>query len=192
MKTRIEFYQAALRPVREIPTVRHLGLGVLAVALLWAMALGWQTLHNHRLSKSNTQLQLALGNAEQHITGLQQRVAQLNQRQDDGQRRRLEQDIRIRRQLLGVLGQDNLVSYAATLDDLARLSWQGVALTGLQLEGRAMTLSGEASNAAAVPAWILGFEGRDSLVRRDFGKLDIHRREPGALAFTLHSDGVTQ
>ncbi|WMC12304.1 fimbrial assembly protein [Oceanimonas pelagia] len=192
MKTRIEFYQATLRPVRDLPTLGHFGLGLLALVLLWSTAFGWQSYVNHRLSTANRSLEQQLTAARGNVAQLQQSLALLNQRQDDGERQRLERDIRTRRQLLGLLSQDELVSYADTLEDLARVPWSRVSLTGVQLQGRAMTLTGEASDAAAVPAWILGFDGQDSLARREFGKLNIHRRDPGGLTFSLHSDGVTQ
>ncbi|AEY01682.1 fimbrial assembly family protein [Oceanimonas sp. GK1] len=192
MKTRIEFYQAALRPVRDLPTPRHFGLGLVVLVLLWGTVFAWQHLANYRQAAANRSLQQQLTSAQSNVARLQQSLTELNQRQDDGERLRLERDIRTRRQLLGVLSQDELVSYADTLEDLARVPWARVSLTGVQLQGRAMTLTGEAADAAAVPAWILGFDGRQSLTRREFGKLDIHRRDPGGLTFSLHSDGVIQ
>ncbi|MDP5291762.1 fimbrial assembly protein [Oceanimonas sp. CHS3-5] len=192
MKTRIEFYQAALKPVRDLPTLRQCGLGLVALVLLWGSVFAWQHLTNYQLHAANRGLEQQLAAARNNVAQLQQGLALLNQRQDDGERLRLERDIRTRRQLLGLLSQDELVSYADTLEDLARVPWSRVSLTGVQLQGRAMTLTGEASDAAAVPAWILGFDGRESLARREFGKLNIHRREPGGLSFSLHSEGVTQ
>lgn len=190
MKTRVELYQAALRPRRDHPTPRHLLLGAVVVLLLWGLAFAWQGLSNYRLAEQNRQLAQQLALARSGVEQLQQSLALLNRSQDDGQRQRLEQDIRARRQLLGVLSQDNLVSYAATLEDLARIPWPRVSLTGLQLRGQAMVLNGEAGDAAAVPAWILGFEQRESLARRSFDRLDIQRREPGLLRFTLNSEGA--
>ncbi|MDV2858621.1 PilN domain-containing protein [Oceanimonas sp. CAM02] len=192
MKTRIEFYQAALKPVKELPTSRHVLLGMLAVVLLWGLVFAWQSVTNHRQTVANQQLQQQLDAAQHTVARLQQSVALLNQAQDDTERLRIERDIRTRRQLLGLLSRDQLVSYASTLDDLARVPWQQLSLTSLQLQGQAMTLTGEAATAAAVPAWILGFEHYQSLARREFGKLDIHQNGTEALEFSLHSDGVAR
>ena len=192
MKTRIEFYQASIRPVRDIPTLRQFVLGLVVMALLWGAAFAWQNLDNHRLAADNRRLQQQLAAAQSNVAQLQQSVALLNGSQDDGERRRLERDIRTRRQLLGLLSREQLVSYASTLEDLARVPWSRVSLTSVQLQGQAMTLTGQASDAAAVPAWILGFDGHPSLTRREFGKFNIYRTDTGGLNFSLHSDGMTQ
>ncbi|MBL1377198.1 PilN domain-containing protein [Zobellella iuensis] len=191
MKSRVEFYQAGLKPSRERPTFAWLTRGGMLILLLWGGAFAVAAFANHRLQEQNRQLEAAVEAGAAGLAQLQQSLALLSRSQDDSQRQRLEQDIRARQRLLGVLNKESFVSYATTLKDLAQIPWQNVALQGLTLNGRHMVLRGEASRGAAVPAWIMGFEQSDSLRDHAFGRLDIRQQGEGIWSFTLHSEGAT-
>lgn len=191
MKRRVEFYQAALKPSRDPASLTLLWRGSLAIVLLWGLVFAYAGFSQHQLQQQNRALQAAVASGDADLNRLREGLATLNRLQDDGQRERLEQNIRARQRLLGVLNQESFVSYATILNDLARIPWQGVALQGLILEGKRMVLQGEAASASAVPAWILGFEQRDSLRGHGFGQLDISRQADGELGFSLYSAEVT-
>lgn len=191
MKRRIEFYQAALKPSQDPASIALLWRLGLAIVLLWGIVFAYAGFNQYQLQQQNSALQAAVVSGEADLNQLRQQLAALNSRQDDGQRARIEQNINARQRLLGVLQQENFVSYARILNDLARIPWQGVALQGLTLEGKRMVLRGEAASASQVPAWILGFEQRDSLRGHRFGELEISRRPQGGLGFSLYSAEVT-
>ncbi|MBR9857214.1 MAG: fimbrial assembly protein [Gammaproteobacteria bacterium] len=192
MKRRIEFYQAALKPSQDPASITLLWRVGLAIVLLWVIMFAYAGFNQYQLQQQNNALQAAIWSGEADLNQLRQGLAALNSRQDDGQRMRIEQNIHARQRLLGVLQQENFVSYANTLSDLARIPWQGIALQGLTLEGKRMVLRGEAASASLVPAWILGFEQRDSLRGHRFGELEISRRPQGGLGFSLYSAEVTR
>ena len=187
MKRRIEFYQAALRPSQDPASIPLLWRVGLAIVLLWGVMFAYTGFNQYQLQQQNSALQASLLSGESDLSRLRQGLAALNSRQDDGQQQRIELDIKARQRLLGVLQQENFISYANTLNDLARIPWQGVALQGLTLEGKRMVLRGETASASRVPAWILGFEQRDSLRGHRFGQLEISRRPEGRLGFSLYS-----
>ncbi|ART79238.1 hypothetical protein [Oceanisphaera avium] len=191
MKSRIEFYQAALKPATDFATL-HTALKVAGIIILvWGLvfAKGW--LSHFHLQQQNTELEARLNLERQEVDDLSGALSALNaQLQEDDTPHRLEEHIRARQQLLRLLNQQNLVSYAKTLQDLAHIPWQGVALQGLTLHGKQMVLRGEASSPSAVPAWILGFEQSDSLRGHSFGQLAISQNDDGRLSFSLYSSEV--
>ncbi|MBM7454768.1 hypothetical protein HNR62_000597 [Oceanisphaera litoralis] len=191
MKRRIEFYQAALKPSSDPASIGLLWRIGLVIVLLWGIIFAYAGVSQYRLQQQNNALQAAVLAGDADLNQLRQGLAALNRRQDDGRQERIEQNINARQRLLGVLQQENFVSYASTLNDLARIPWQGLALQGLTLQGQRMVLRGEAASASAVPAWILGFEQRDSLRGHGFGQLEISRRPDGGLGFSLYSAEVT-
>lgn len=190
MKHRIEFYQAALKPSQEPANLGLLLQVSLAIILLWGCMFAYSGFTQHQLKQQNNDVQAAVSVGEREVAQLQQTLADLNAHQDNGERDRLELNIKRRQQLLGTLNQENLVSYARVLNDLAQISWQNVALQGLTLQGEQMVLRGEASQASAVPAWILGFEKSDSLRGHRFGQLAISQQAEGGLSFSLYSADI--
>lgn len=188
MKQRIEFYQAVLRPEQDLPSLRWGLKGALVIGVLWLLMFAVTGLDVYRQHQVNRQLRANADVVQVSLERLQQSVSLLTRSQDDGQRNQLEQDIRERRQLLGLLSSDSLVSYAGLLTDLASVPWRDVSLQGLNLEGSTMTLTGYARNAQAVPAWIMGFKQKDSLRGRDFGQLEIKQGRGELLFFSLHSE----
>ena len=191
MKLRIEFYQAALKPVQDHANIKMLWRVSLAIVVLWGLVFAYAGLNRYQLEQQNNALQAALMAGTRDADQLRQTLALLNGRQDDTERERVEQNIKARQQLLGLLAQKNLVSYANTLNDLAHIPWQGVALKGLTLQGKQMVLRGEAAKASAVPAWILGFEQRSGLRGHGFGQLAINQQPEGGLSFSLYSAEMT-
>lgn len=191
MKQRIEFYQAGLKPVQDRANIHTLWRVGLAIVVLWGLVFAYAGLSRYQLEQQNNALQASLMAGSQDMDRLRQTLAMLNGRQDDSERKRIEQNIKGRQQLLGLLQQKNLVSYANTLNDLAHIPWQGVALKGLTLQGKQMVLRGEADKASAVPAWILGFEQRSSLRGHEFGQLAITQQPEGGLSFSLYSAEMT-
>ncbi|MHA6963730.1 hypothetical protein [Zobellella denitrificans] len=189
-RSRIEFYQSSLKPSRERPTPAWLARGALALLLMWGLIFAYGILHNRQLERQNHQLREEVAVGEAELAQLQQELALLNRGQDGSQRQRLEQDIRARQRLLGVLERESFLSYAAILRDLTRIPRQGVALRGITLSGKHMILRGEAARGAAVPAWILGFEQSDSLRDHAFGRLEISQQSGEGWDFTLYSEGV--
>ena len=114
-------------------------------------------------------------------------LAELKARQQSGEKEQVERNIASRQELLQVLDLKHWVSYANTLRDLALIPWKNVALQGLTLQDDRMVLRGEAAQASAVPAWILGFEKQDSLRGHAFSQLSISQQPEGGLHFSLHS-----
>ncbi|PSJ47757.1 fimbrial assembly protein [Zobellella endophytica] len=191
MKGRIEFYQPALRPDRDRPTLAFALRGAGVMVLLWLLACAYAGVNSVWQAEQNRQLRAAADSGQADIARLQQSLALLNQSRDDGRQQRLEQDIRARQRLLGVLSQEELVSYAGTLTELASIPWRDVALQGLTLDGQRMVIRGQASQRAAVPAWIQGFGPGGGLRGRTFSELSIQQQQPGLWLFTLQSEGLT-
>ena len=191
MKHRIEFYQAALKPSQDPANLKRLWQVGVGIMVLWGGIFAYSGVTQYQLQQQNNDLQAAVLAGERDLGQLRQALSGLNARKDDNERGRVEQNIRERQQLLGLLQQKNLVSYARTLNDLAHIPWQNVALQGLTLQGKQMVLRGEASQASAVPAWILGFEQRSSLRGHRFGQLAISQQPEGDLSFSLYSADIT-
>lgn len=191
MKQRIEFYQAVLKPAQDPATLGLLWRVSLGIVLLWGLVFAYGTFSEYQLKQQNLALQAAVSQGEQDALQLSSALAELKARQDDGTKEQIEQNIKTRQQLLQLLNQKNLVSYANTLNDLAHIPWQGVALQGLTLQGKQMVLRGAASKASDVPAWILGFEQSSSLRGHSFGQLSISQDSEGGLSFSLYSSEVT-
>ncbi|MGB5855228.1 MAG: fimbrial assembly protein [Oceanisphaera sp.] len=191
MKHRIEFYQAALKPSQDPANITTLWRVSLAIVVLWGLVFAYSGFTRYQLEQKNNTLQATLMADTRNVDKLRETLALLTGRKDDTERDRIEQNIRARQQLLSLLSQQNLVSYANTLNDLAHIPWQGVALKGLTLQGKQMVLRGEAAKASAVPAWILGFEQRSSLRGHGFGQLAISQQPEGGLSFSLYSAEVT-
>lgn len=190
MKQRIEFYQAVLKPSKDAANL-SLGWRVgLAIIFLWLLVVANGLLDKYQLQQQNAALQSAVAAGQQDMAQLQAALTELNGRNDKAEQITLQQNIRARQQLLSLVSQQNLVSYAATLNDLAHIPWQDVALQGLTLQGKQMVLRGVAAKASAVPAWILGFEHSSSLRGHSFGQLSISQDAEGVLNFSLYSSEV--
>lgn len=191
MKSRIEFYQAALQPVKDFASVNTGLKGAGVIVMVWLLLFAKAWLSEHQLQRQNSELEIQLSLEQQEVDELRSALSALNaERQNNDEPERLEESIRSRQQLLRLLNQQNLVSYATTLQDLAHIPWQGVALQGLTLQGKQMILRGAASSASAVPAWILGFQHSDSLRGHSFGQLAISQNPDGGLSFSLYSSEV--
>ena len=191
MKQRIEFYQAELKPNQDRANTRLLYQVSIAIVAVWLLVFAYAGLTHHQLGQQNSLLQDALISGARDAEKLSQSLALLKNNQDESQVERIEENIQARQALLSVLQQENLVSYANTLNDLAHIPWQDVALKGLTLQGKQMVLRGEAAKASAVPAWILGFEQRTSLSGHGFGQLAISQQPGGGLSFSLYSAEMT-
>lgn len=191
MKQRIEFYQAVLKPAQDTATLGLLWRVSLGIVVVWGLVFAYAALDQYQLKQQNLSLQVAVSQGEQTAQQLGSALAELKARQDDGTKEQVEQNIKTRQQLLQLLNQKNLVSYAKTLNDLAHIPWQGVALQGLTLQGKQMVLRGAATKASDVPAWILGFEQSSSLRGHSFGQLSISQDTEGGLNFSLYSSEVT-
>lgn len=191
MKQRIEFYQEALKPSQDLASLKLLWQVSLAIVLLWGLVFAYATFSQYQLQQHTQNLQADMQVGERNLEQLRQMLSELNARQNSGELDRIEQNIKSRQQLLGLLQQKNLVSYAKTLQDLALIPWDGVALQGLTLQGKHMILRGETNQASAVPAWILGFEKSSSLRGHQFGQLAITQQPEGGLSFSLYSAGIT-
>ncbi|WP_417614494.1 fimbrial assembly protein [Oceanisphaera sp.] len=191
MKQRIEFYQAALKPDQDHANLGLLWKVSLAIVVLWGAIFANAGFNSYQLEQQNNALRAAVMAGTRDTEQLHQTLALLNGRKDDSERQRVEQNIKARQQLLSLLAQKNLVSYASTLNDLAHIPWQGVALKGLTLQGKQMVLRGEAARASDVPAWILGFEQRSSLRGHAFGQLAINQQPEGGFSFSLYSAEMT-
>ena len=187
MKQRIEFYQAALKPSQDRASLSTLWQISLVLVLLWGLKFAFAGFEQYQLQQQNAALQASAQEGEVQVQRLQQTLADLKASQDDSEREQIERNIQARQQLLGLLQQKNLMSYATILKDLAHIPWKDVALQGLTLQGKQMVLRGEAANASAVPQWILGFEQRNSLRGHGFSQLAISEREQGGLSFSLYS-----
>lgn len=190
MKQRIEFYQAVLKPAQDPATLGLLWRVSLAIVIVWGLVFVYAGVNQYQLQEQNMALQAAVQMGEQEAEQLRTALAELKARQDDGTKEQVERTIRTRQDLLQLLNQKNLVSYANTLNDLAHIPWQGVALQGLTLRGKQMVLRGAANHASAVPAWILGFEQSASLSGHRFGQLSISQDTEGGLSFSLYSSEV--
>ncbi|GAA3530702.1 fimbrial assembly protein [Zobellella aerophila] len=188
MKQRVEFYQASLRPRQESPSLRWWPRGALVIGIVWLLIFALTGLDVYRKTQEHRQLSANAEATQANLDRLRQGVSLLSRSQDEDERHRLEQNIRERRQLLGLLSSDNLVSYGGILSDLASVPWRDLSLQGLTLDGSTMTLTGYARDARAVPAWILGFKQTDSLRGRDFGQLEIRQGQDELLFFSLHSE----
>ncbi|MGO1246803.1 MAG: fimbrial assembly protein [Oceanisphaera sp.] len=191
MKYRIEFYQASLKPSKDRANLTTLWQVSLAIVVVWGLVFAYAGLTHYQLTQQNNSLQMTLAADQRDAEQLRETLSILTGRQDGTERNRIEQNIKARQQLLSLLSQQNLVSYANTLNDLAHIPWNNVALQGLTLQGKQMVLRGEAATASAVPAWILGFNLRSSLRGHRFGQLAISQPAEGDLTFSLYSAGVT-
>ncbi|MBO1518757.1 fimbrial assembly protein [Oceanisphaera pacifica] len=191
MKHRIEFYQASLKPSSDRANLTTLWQVSLAIVVVWGLVFTYAGLTHYQLGQQNTTLQMTLAAKQHDAEQLRATLSVLQGRQDGAERSRIEQNIKARQQLLSLLSQQNLVSYANTLNDLAHIPWDNVALQGLTLQGEQMVLRGEAVTASAVPAWILGFNLRSSLRGHRFGQLAITQPPEGDLTFSLYSTGIT-
>lgn len=191
MKQRIEFYQAALKPATDAANLRFGASVAMAIVAIWLLVFANGAINAYQLQQQNQALVASINAGQQNVAQLQVALSELNNRKDDGEQVKLEQNIRARQQLLRLLNQQNLVSYASTLNDLAHIPWQDVALQGLTLQGKQMVLRGVAAKASAVPAWILGFENSSSLRGHSFGQLSISQDEEGVLNFSLYSSEVS-
>ncbi|WP_319781356.1 PilN domain-containing protein [Oceanisphaera sp. IT1-181] len=191
MKQRVEFYQSVLKPAPNSASMGLLCRVSLAIVVAWALIFASAMVSQYQLTQQNIVLQAAVQAAERDAALMSVALSDLKARQDNGELERVEFDIQTRQQLLQLLNQTNLVSYAKTLNDLAHIPWQGVALQGLTLQGNQMVLRGAASQASAVPAWILGFEKSSSLRGHSFGRLAINQAPEGGLSFSLTSSEVT-
>lgn len=187
MKQRIEFYQTALKPSQDRASLSTLWQISLVICLLWGLKFAFAGYQQYQLQQYNGALQTSAQDGEAQVQRLQQTLTDLKASQDDSEREQIERNIQARQQLLGLLQQKNLMSYATILKDLAHIPWKDVALQGLTLQGKQMVLRGEAAHASAVPQWILGFEQRNTLRGHGFSQLAISEREQGGLSFSLYS-----
>ncbi|ART81297.1 hypothetical protein CBP31_00495 [Oceanisphaera profunda] len=191
MKQRIEFYQAVLKPAQDKANMGLLWRVSLGIVVVWALIFAYAKVSQYQLTQQNMALKAAVQTGERDAQLMSAALSDLKARQDSGEKERVELDIQTRQQLLQLLNQKNLVSYANTLNDLAHIPWQGVALQGLTLQGKRMVLRGAAAQASAVPAWILGFEQSSSLRGHSFGQLAISQGPEGGLNFSLTSSEMT-
>lgn len=187
MKRRIEFYQAALKPSDNPATFGLMWRVALLILVVWGFVFAYVTIGYQQLVTENATTAQQIEQNQRSLDDLGRSVAQLQKQQEDIELSLLQKNIRAREQLLTILTDRQLVSYAHTLQALAKIPWRDVALQGLSLNEDRMVLRGEAANASAVPAWILGFEQQEQLRGHEFGQLSIMQQPEGGLQFSLYS-----
>ncbi len=191
LKLSVNLYSVDLLPVKLRLSFLRLLSVLVTVPCAAALYSGFAYVQQQGLTAELNQADLNL----QHLTGeqasLKQKLDQHKPAADMVQRLEHQRTkLRLTQQLLakaGVSEHRQSGSYQALLTDLAQAADGSTWLTGIEVDGDSVSLSGETQNAAAVPAWIKRLSRTASLADAGFEQLIISRDQNDLLRFEVNS-----
>ncbi|KPZ55795.1 MULTISPECIES: PilN domain-containing protein [Pseudoalteromonas] len=199
MKTRINFYQKAIR-VRRDP-VPFKGMLVLWLATLCVVALTWL----FYLYEEHKSLQLVT-QSEAYLTHTQQQLSVVKQRLADKQNKShlidelkvLQQEILHKQQVFDYLENTSMhtkTDYADVMHDLAAYHEPQIWLDQIKFEGQKVMLKGRTQQAKFLPIWLANLKHSSFFKGKEFSVLELSSRDGVSefnVATELSSSEVTQ
>lgn len=190
-KNTINLYTDALRPARELLTLRNviwLAVLVIVLAVLWRGQLALQA----------RQLAQQQDSTQAELTRVQARISELAQQQRDRQiDTRLEADVsRLEREIQGLQTLSSAVlqsgsieddNYARLLRDLSAIHQSGLWLSHIENRQGRLILRGQTEHSGHLPRWMGRFDSVPSLQGKQFAVVALERDDGNLLRFEVRS-----
>ena len=177
MKTRINFYQKAIR-VRRDP-VPFKGMLLLWLGTLLVVALTWlfYLYEEHNSQQLLTQSQAYLKQTQQQLNVVKQRLAdKQNKSHLIDELKVLQQDILHKQQVFDYLENTSMhtkTDYADVMRDLAAYHEPQIWLDQIKFEGQKVMLKGRTQQAKFLPIWLANLKQSSFFKGKEFSVLEL-------------------
>ncbi|MGB1290655.1 MAG: PilN domain-containing protein [Pseudoalteromonas sp.] len=199
MKTRINFYQKAIRVKRDpVPFKVMLALWLVTlcvVALTWLFYLD----EEHKSLQLVTQSEAYLTNTEQQLSVVKQRLAdKQNKSHLIDELKVLQQEILHKQQVFDYLENTSMhtkTDYADVMRDLAAYHEPQIWLSQIKFDGQKIILKGRAQQAKSLPIWLTNLRQSSFFNGKEFSVVELSSSEGVSefnVATQLSESEVTQ
>ena len=199
MKTRINFYQKAIR-VRRDP-VPFKGMLVLWLATLCVVALTWlfYLYEEHKSQQLVTQSEAYLTHTQQQLSVVKQRLAdKQNKSHLIDELKVLQQEILHKQQVFDYLENTSMhtkTDYADVMHDLAAYHEPQIWLDQIKFDGQKIILKGRAQQAKFLPIWLTNLKQSSFFNGKELSVVELSSSEGVSefnVATQLSESEVTQ
>lgn len=189
MKTRINLYGQALKPVKEkLPLSLSVAVAVAVVLIMFSVSAVTIWLNNNQIA-SQEAARVTLNQEQQKLIEKSELLNKLsaNQQLMDSIAS-VKEKIKNKKKIVATLEQRQEVDEGFTklLLALAEISDQKVWLTDIKSEQGALTLSGRAQHSQDIPRWVAKLNRVESLQGATFSALSMER-DDSTISFVLHN-----